>query len=212
MSQISLTYTPNPTAGISLAGVCAVISAHVAVLVLLISLEIVPVPQEMAALMVQILPPQPSAPESPQPKAMPTPAQKQSVRPLAKPQTLASTTTAPKANSVPEMREALPGPPPPSAEVAISQPRFDANYLDNPAPAYPALSKRMGEEGRVLLRVYVEPAGTPSRVEVKSSSGSQRLDQAAEQAVWRWKFIPAKRGGESVAAWVVVPISFSLKG
>lgn len=212
MPQLSLTYAPVATARISPTSVCAVVAAHVIVLVLLVSLEIIPIPQEMAPLVVQILPPQPSTLESPQPEAMPTTPQKQPVRPLAKPQTLVSTTTALMANSAPEMRETSPAPPAPPAEVAVSQPRFDANYLDNPAPAYPALSKRMGEEGKVLLRVYVEPAGTPSRIEVKNSSGSQRLDQAAEQAVWRWKFIPAKRGGESVAAWVVIPISFNLRG
>jgi protein TonB len=104
-------------------------------------------------------------------------------------------------------------PPAQAAPAAIvSDPRFDAAYLDNPAPVYPALSRRMSEEGRVLLRVYVEAGGRPSQVQIKTSSGSPRLDRAAGQAVSRWKFIPARRGAEAVGAWVLVPIVFNLRG
>jgi protein TonB len=69
----------------------------------------------------------------------------------------------------------------------------------------------MGEEGRVVLRVQVDVAGAATSVVVHTSSGSERLDQAAYDAVRRWKFIPAKRGDEAVAASVLVPIVFSLK-
>jgi protein TonB len=101
--------------------------------------------------------------------------------------------------------------PAPSAPV-VSQPRFDAGYLQNPAPAYPALSRRMGEEGKVVLRVFVEPTGRPGQVEVKTGSGSPRLDQAAQEAVWRWKFVSARQGDEAIGAWVLVPIVFNLRG
>ena len=98
-----------------------------------------------------------------------------------------------------------------SAPVETTQARFDANYLRNPAPAYPAMSRRLGEEGRVVLRVFVDIDGRPEQVELKNSSGFPRLDQAAEDAVRRWKFVPAKRGDEVVATWVAVPIVFNLK-
>ncbi len=98
---------------------------------------------------------------------------------------------------------------PPSALVL---PRFDAAYLQNPPPAYPVLARRLGEQGRVLLRVLVTAEGTAERVELKASSGTDRLDRAALDAVKRWRFVPARQGGQAVAAWVVVPISFSLEG
>ncbi|WP_246591019.1 energy transducer TonB [Georgfuchsia toluolica] len=101
---------------------------------------------------------------------------------------------------------------PDSAPPAPSAPRFDADYLQNPAPAYPSLSRRLGEEGKVVLRVFVDPSGRPSQVEIKTSSASERLDQAAQDAVRRWKFTPARRGDEAVAAWVLVPIVFNLRG
>lgn len=90
-------------------------------------------------------------------------------------------------------------------------PRFDADYLDNPAPVYPALSRRLGEQGRVLLRVYVLADGSVGQVEVRESSGFERLDRAARETVVRWRFVPARQGERPVAAWVLVPISFSLR-
>jgi len=106
--------------------------------------------------------------------------------------------------------EIKPAPPAPPAEPFV-QPRFDANYLKNPAPNYPPLSRRMGEEGKVILRVLVNPQGAADRVEVKTSSGSQRLDDAAVNTVKLWKFIPAKRGETAVQSAVLVPIIFKLE-
>ena len=97
------------------------------------------------------------------------------------------------------------------AEESFSQARFDANYLRNPAPPYPALSKRMGEEGKVVLRVSVSPQGTADSVDIKTSSGSPRLDEAAQKTVRNWKFVPAKRGDMAVQSWVLVPIIFKLE-
>lgn len=104
---------------------------------------------------------------------------------------------------------APPAPPAPPAPIVL--PRFDADYLQNPAPVYPALSRRVGEQGRVLLRVVVGPDGTPQSVELRQSSGSHRLDEAALEAVRRWRFIPARQGNTPVAAAVIVPIVFSLE-
>ncbi|HQR04978.1 MAG: energy transducer TonB [Proteobacteria bacterium] len=100
----------------------------------------------------------------------------------------------------------------PQTEVAqvITQPRFDAAYLNNPAPPYPNLSRRMREQGTTLLRVYVTVEGEAEHVEIKRSSGFPRLDSVAQETVRRWRFIPARRGEEKVAAWVIVPIDFSL--
>jgi protein TonB len=85
-------------------------------------------------------------------------------------------------------------------------------YLNNPPPSYPTLSRRVGEQGRVLLRVRVTPGGTVEAVEVQSSSGFPRLDEAALAAVRRWRFRPARLGARAVARWAIVPISFQLQG
>jgi protein TonB len=69
----------------------------------------------------------------------------------------------------------------------------------------------MGEEGKVILRVLVSAQGAADSVEVKTSSGSQRLDDAAVNTVKLWKFIPAKRGETAVQSAVLVPIIFKLE-
>jgi periplasmic protein TonB len=101
-------------------------------------------------------------------------------------------------------------PAPPGPPAPIEPPRFDMAYLNNPAPAYPGVSRRMKEQGRVILRVLVSAAGEAQNVEVRTSSGSERLDRAAVDAVRRWRFAPARRGAETIAAYALVPILFQL--
>ena len=87
--------------------------------------------------------------------------------------------------------------------------RFDAAYLHNPAPIYPTYSKRMKEQGTVLLLVQVNPTGVPDQVVLHKGSGFPALDEAALEAVRRWKFVPAKRGDTPISAPVIVPIHFT---
>jgi protein TonB len=95
---------------------------------------------------------------------------------------------------------------------ALTQPSFNADYLQNPAPRYPPLARRMRQEGKVVLRVLVDIGGAASQIEVRNSSGSDVLDEAALEAVKRWRFVPARRGDQPVGAWVLVPITFTLQG
>jgi periplasmic protein TonB len=105
--------------------------------------------------------------------------------------------------------EAAPAPPPPPV---VSAARFDAAYLQNPRPGYPPVSRRLGEEGKVLLRVRVTAEGQPATVDLEKSSNFERLDEAARQVVARWRFVPAKRGEQAIEATVIVPIVFRLEG
>lgn len=89
--------------------------------------------------------------------------------------------------------------------------RFDAAYLNNPKPPYPMTSRRRGETGRVLLRVAVSATGQPTQIEIVRSSGYALLDQAAQQTVGHWRFVPARRGSTPVDSHVRVPIDFSLE-
>ncbi len=100
----------------------------------------------------------------------------------------------------------------PVAGLSIEPPRFGAAYLNNPAPDYPTASRRFSEQGLVLLRVLVSASGNTESVQVESSSGYSRLDQAAIKAVKMWSFIPAKRNNQPLSAYVLVPIKFSLEG
>ncbi|HEY3487041.1 MAG TPA: energy transducer TonB [Gammaproteobacteria bacterium] len=100
---------------------------------------------------------------------------------------------------------------PAETQPQVIPPRFDVAHLNNPVPAYPALSQRLGEQGQVTLRVYVMPDGTAGEVQIHVSSGYPRLDRAAREAVERWKFMPASKNDHPVGAWVLIPIPYILK-
>lgn len=106
--------------------------------------------------------------------------------------------------------EAKESPKAPESEPVVEPPRFGVAYLNNPAPKYPSMSRRLGEEGRVLLRVLVSANGAAETVELEKTSGFERLDQAAMDVVKKWSFIPAKKGKEVVSAYVLVPVKFTL--
>lgn len=89
-------------------------------------------------------------------------------------------------------------------------PRHDVAYLQNPAPAYPVLSRRRREEGTVYLQVWVGKSGNPDKIAIARSSGFSRLDEAARQTVMRWRFVPARRGNTEIDAQVTVPVVFRL--
>ena len=77
-------------------------------------------------------------------------------------------------------------------------------------PIYPRQSIEHDEEGVVLVRAFVDPSGAPQRVVVHSGSGFPRLDEAALEAVRRWRFEPMVRDGRATSAWVQVPVRFRL--
>lgn len=191
-----------------------VIGAHVVVLLVVMAAKTV-VPQivEMP-LIVDLL----QAPiEQKQPEAKPLPVAKpQPVRekPAPTPKTnipaIEATQSTQPSPAVPVATPPEVKPAPPAAEPVV-QARFDADYLKNPAPSYPPLSRRMGEEGKVILRVSVTPQGTAESVEIRTSSGSTRLDDAALKTVRNWKFVPAKRGDVAIQSFVLVPIIFKLE-
>jgi len=178
---------------------------------------------QAAPVMVSLIAP-PQIVEKPQqpPKPLPVKAKAQRPEP-AEPRpliTAASEAPAPVTAPAPAPQLLAPvegSPPPPSAArtaapVPFVPPNFNAAYLDNPPPPYPALARRMGEQGKLVLRVLVNVKGTADKVELKSGSGSTRLDNTALETVRRWRFIPARQGSEAVPAWVLIPITFTLEG
>ena len=128
----------------------------------------------------------------------------------------ASTQPSPPPMEAPAAASATPAPvpaAPPKQEVVEEKeepPKFGVAYLKNPPPEYPRLSRRAGEEGRVLLKVLVSVEGRPESVEISKGSGFERLDTAALNAVKQWRFEPARKGGKALSAFVIVPLTFTL--
>jgi protein TonB len=79
-------------------------------------------------------------------------------------------------------------------------------------PAYPAQSRRLGEQGRVVLRVELDEEGRVSEVRVQTGSGYPRLDDAALAALRSWSCTPAQRDGRAVRAVALQPFNFVLEG
>lgn len=148
------------------------------------------------------LPPTPSGP--PSPRAVTAPPPERPVAEQAAAQPAAATASAPPA-----------APPAPQAEAreapqAVTPPRSDASHLNNPPPPYPSLSRRLHEEGRVVLDVYILADGRVGETKLRRSSGHPRLDEAALDAVRRWRYVPARRGDEPIPFWYVQPVDFRL--
>jgi protein TonB len=97
------------------------------------------------------------------------------------------------------------GTPGPVSRVAIPRGGYQIT------PSYPASARRLGIEGTALLRVLVDSDGRVGDVVVKQSAGHPDLDRAAADAVRHWRFEPARRGADSVAMWVELPVDFRLR-
>lgn len=83
-------------------------------------------------------------------------------------------------------------------------------YAKTPQPLYPESCRAKGEQGNVLLKVEVLANGRVGLVEVVESSGYALLDESALKAVKRWRFKPARKGGDAVICWVNIPVKFKL--
>ena len=179
--------------------------------------------REMTPLMLDLI--APPAPPAPQP-APPTPPRGVKTPPPSAPviAVAPSPSPAPPVFVVPppptvpvppavEAQSAQPAPPappaPPPAPKTIAA--TAVQYLDPPAPVYPSASRRLGESGRVLVRVEIDAQGHARQVQLSRSSGSTRLDEAALAAVRVARFKPYAENGSPLVVWTTVPIVFELE-
>ena len=173
-----------------------------------------PLPVVQVSLLAPPTPPEPRlAPLQPQPKVEPHVLSKampvSTPVPITKPVAEQAVQQAPVAVAPPA--SPTPAPAQPVVEPPLELPRYNVAYLSNPPPAYPLSARRRSIEGTVLVRAEIAAGGECQRVELKKSSGADTLDQAALEAVKKWRFVPAKRGSQAVVAWVEVPITFKLE-
>jgi len=162
--------------------------------------------------------PEPEPPPPPPPKPRPQPPKP---RPAPMPAAIPDPTPAlnapvgviepppPPPILAPVEPTAPPAPPEPPAP-AIVLPSTNAGHLNNPKPKYPSISRRLGEQGVVMLSVLIGADGLPKEVKVKTSSGFERLDRQAAETVQRWRFMPGTKNGVPTAMWYQQPIHFSL--
>ena len=159
-------------------------------------------------------PPRPATAPRPRPAPRPAPApQPLAVQESAAPAPVvaAPAPPAPAPAPAPVPAPTAPAPAPPAPPVVV-QPSSNAAYLNNPPPPYPPMSKRLGETGRVIVRVLIGPNGRAQEARIQRSSGFERLDEIAlETARDRWRYVPGTRNGVPEAMWFNVPINFVLE-
>ncbi|HMS26237.1 MAG TPA: TonB family protein [Burkholderiaceae bacterium] len=161
---------------------------------------------------------------TPAPPAPPEPVKKAVSKPTHITQAAPTLLAVADAQTTPNAPSVQPITPPasylPAAPVAAASPQppakivlpsSDADYLSNPKPPYPPMSKRLGEQGKVIVRVLIGSDGLPQKAELRQSSGFDRLDQSALATIMRWRYVPGKRDGLPEAMWFNVPISFVLE-
>lgn len=167
-------------------------------------------------------PPKPTKPPEPIKQVVSKPKQVTQVAPTLL--AVADTTPTPNAPSVQPISPpavyvptvavaavAAPAPPAPPAAPKVMLPSSDADYLRNPEPIYPVMSKRLREQGVVQIRVLVSALGLPLKIELVKSSGFERLDQAALAVIPKWRFTPGKINGVAADMSYITPVRFELE-
>ncbi|MBI4988691.1 MAG: energy transducer TonB [Rhodocyclales bacterium] len=194
-----------------IAGLTAVVALHAVVFYGLWSHRILVMPDEVVTLFVETIATPPA------PKEPPKPARLDRPRPVEKsqPQQLVANAAAVS----PAEPVAPPPPPAPAIEAPPARPagpvalgsELAVACPERSAPAYPPLSRRLGEEGKVVLRVELDEQGSVSAARVATASGFPRLDEAALAAVKTWRCNPARRDGQPVRAVALQPFKFVLQ-
>lgn len=83
-------------------------------------------------------------------------------------------------------------------------------FLHREMPVYPLLARRLGKEGKVLLRLTIDERGRLLNVEVLEGGG-HGFTESAVDAVKKSTFLPAKKEGTPIASRALLPIKFTLR-
>ncbi|MGE4429846.1 MAG: energy transducer TonB [Sphingobium sp.] len=175
--------------------------------------------QPLVAYSIDLAPPPPPAP--PEVERLPDPprpiAQVHAPRPIvelpAPAPLIATTRSKPMPAPPPSAARAAPSPAPAPAPVSqIAAGDLSASMIHAPPPRYPRESRRLREQGTVVLELLLALDGTVKDIRVARSSGHARLDEAARGAVRRWRWSPTMRDGVKVQVRGTVEIPFVLSG
>lgn len=232
LSQKNIDYLGSKQSLVSLPGILFVLIVHGALFHVLWNQRVLPQPEQLVTLFAEVISlPEPQAQPEVKPESVPVklqPIQKPEPKPKVKqlvtkapeapqPQPVVVPDPDPEPEAVEEKSLPVPaaeeptkpqmpaGPVTLSSELSVSCPSLTA-------PTYPAISRRMGEEGKLVLRVELDEDGRIDDARVINSSGYDRLDKAALEAVRSWRCRPSMRDGQPVRAVALQPFNFVLQG
>ncbi|MDP3088354.1 MAG: energy transducer TonB [Methylotenera sp.] len=208
-----------------LSGLIFVLAIHGALLYAAMSYKLIPPPQEAVTLFVNLInPPQkkeeppPPEPPKPPPKKVELVKEKPIVRPQPAPILVAEAPVISATEPVaPPPQPIIEEPPAPVIEEpakpvgpVVMSSELSLACPDRNPPNYPAISRRLGEQGQVKLKVELDEAGRVISARVVESSGYKRLDEAGLAAVKSWRCNAATRDGKAVRAVALQPFDFIL--
>lgn len=218
MSQAIRTHAVHPDA-VRIVALAAAISLNAALLLMALR----PLAPTLTHLAISP-PPLTVVLQQPPPKAQPIPApptlphlprhvDKRQPTPIPVPTTdIVTPVSLPQTVTIPPVQTSTSTTITPTTPTATNTAPVRLATLHAPPPAYPAVARRAGMEGTVVLRVLVDAQGIPREVRVDQTSGHHELDRAARNQVLRhWRFRPAEWQGKPVQAWALVPVTFSLQ-
>ena len=215
---------------VSLPGLLLVLAIHAGIFYGLWKNQLIPPPEQMVTLFADFI-------TAPKPELAPTIAQDPppaKLQPIKKPDPKpVQPRLVTKAPALPEEEPVAPMPEPEPVlepEIEMLEPEVITQPAQMPAgpvtltselsvscptlsaPIYPSISRRMGEEGQLVLRVELDENGQVDTAVVVDSSGYPRLDEAAMTAVKDWQCRPPLRGGQPIRAIALQPFNFVLQG
>ena len=162
-----------------------------------------------AVLMTEAPPPKPAPAPIPTPKTPPP----QTPTPAPPPPVPTSTAPAITQPSAPPVVAATPAPP---APVAAPAPAIRTGAVIQPGascakPDYPSASRRMEEEGTVTLKFLIGTDGRVLQADIEKSSGFNRLDEAARNALSKCQFRPGTVDGKPEQSWASIRYTWRLE-
>ncbi len=160
-------------------------------------------PDELKAEVVQEAKVQPKTPPPPPPQLVKPPP------PFVPPPEFSIQSNAPSSTAISQVTGKR-APPPPKVEARIVPPRATGRRHDC-YEGYPPISKRLGEQGKVLLRVTVTDSGAVKDAKVVKSSGYSRLDAAAVSCVSGWQYAPATQAGKPITIATEISVVYQLQ-
>lgn len=160
-------------------------------------------PSELKAQVVQQQQVKPKAPPPPPPQLVKPPP------PFVPPPEFSIQSNAPS-NSTAISQVTGKRAPPPKPAAPIERPKPVGRGHDCYA-GYPPISKRLGEQGKVILKFTVNTNGSVSDVKIAKSSGYSRLDHAAVACAGNWKYRPATQGGKPIAITYEASVLYQLQ-
>ncbi len=198
------------SAGEPLAALLFVVAVHGALLALLWQQKLLPSAQETATLFVDFIAAAPEVrkdePKRPTPRHFETAPVPQIVA------TAPALPAEPAAMPPPASLDIQPAPAPQRLEPVAMATELAVACPGRTPPAFPSQSRRLGEEGTVVLRVELDEVGHVAVARIQASSGHARLDEAALVAVKAWRCTPALRNGQPARAIALQPFKFVLQG